>query len=167
MEEMFQKILQAIPGYQGYRAEEARRNADHTLRMNLARQFTTERKQLNNLTQKALQAQKYQHLTRIDELGKKLDHFIARLESAPRGYAGWFSDVNIDEADLVQIYEFDARMVDSVPLLREHIAHVEKELQTNDNLDEALNALQTFIAGLHTQFDARVEFTLQGKRPTG
>jgi hypothetical protein len=165
MEDTIKRLLRIIPGYSGYETAENRRDADKTLRSHLARQYRSERKEITDLAQKAVQAQKFQHITRIDAIGKKLDHFIGRLESAPRGYAPWFSDVKIDQADLDQIYEFDARMTDSIPLLREHIDHVEKELRSGEQLDEALDALEDFITGLHTQFDSREQFTLQGKRP--
>jgi hypothetical protein len=167
MREAIKRILEIVPGYEGYEAKEKRRDADKTLRTTLARQFTSEQQAITRLTQKAVDSGQFACLDRIEDISQQLGFFIARLESAPRGYSGWFDEAQIDEADLDQIYEFDARLADSIPLLREHIEYVEKEFRSGEQFDEALDELSSFINGLNSQFDARQEFVTLGKRASG
>jgi hypothetical protein len=166
MRDTIKDILRIIPGYEGYEAKENRRDADHTLRTTLARKFTEEQQTITQLTKKAVDHARFEYLDRIEEINQALGHFIARLETAPRGYAGWFSEAKIEEADLDQIYEFDAKLADSLPLLREHVGYVEKEFRDGIEIDEALNELEAFVNGLHDQFNAREEFVARGKRPS-
>jgi hypothetical protein len=165
MEDTLKRILRIIPGYKGYEAKENRRDADHTLRTTLAREFTAEQQTITNLTKKAVDHGRFDYLDRLEEINQSLGHFIARLESAPRGYAGWFNEVKIEETDLDQIYAFDAKLADSLPLLREYIGHVQKEFTDGINLDEAMDELAAFVGGLHIQFNAREAFVLRGKQP--
>lgn len=164
MSDIIKSVLRIIPGYKGYEERENRRDADKTLRTNLATQYRRERQAITRIAQKAVDSGKLDYLDRIEEAGQTLDRFIARLETAPRGYAGWFDQVQIDEADLDMIYEFDAKLVDSIPLLTEQIAHAAKALQPEGDMDEALDALYDFVDGLNAQFDARQEFLARGKQ---
>lgn len=165
MRNTIKDILRMLPGYEGYENRENRRDADKTLRMNLARLYKGERETLTRVAQKAVDRGQFDHLDRLEELGQALDQFIARLESVPRGYASWFDQVTIDETDLDQIYEFDARLADSVPLLREQLEYVEKAFNTSDQVDDSLDSLRTFVSGLNRQLDERQEFVALGKRP--
>lgn len=166
MRDTIQNILRAIPGYEGYEAKEKRRDADKVLRTNLAQQYRNEQAALTRLAQKAVDKGRLEYLDRMEEINQSFGHFIARLESAPRGYASWFSDARIEEADLDQIYEFDAKLVDSIPLLQEQITYVQTAYTSGENLEEALDELERFLDGLHTQFNARQEFVAIGKRPS-
>lgn len=164
MRDSIKRILRVIPGYEGYENQEKRRDADKTLRTNLAQQFRNEQDVITRISQKAVDRGQLEYLARIEELSQSLGRFIARMETAPRGYAGWFSEVKIEEADLDQIYEFDARLADSIPLLREQIEFVEKAMKSGENGEKALDELEKFLNGLHVQFDDRQEFVTLGKR---
>ncbi len=165
MRETIKDLLRAIPGYSGYESKENRRDADKVLRTNLAMQYQSEVQALTRLAEKALENGKLGQVERIEGVTQDLNRFIARLESAPRGYAGWFSEVSIDEADLDQIYEFDARLADNVPLLREQIAFTHRQISGSEaDFAEALEGLRAFVDGLHGQFDERQEFLARGKQ---
>lgn len=169
LEQTIQNLLQRIPGYTGYAALEQRRDADKTLRMYLAQQYRAERQSLTRLGQQAVAAGRLDVVEQLQRIGQLLDLFIGRLETAPRGYAGWFSEVSIDEADLDRIYQFDAKLADSVPLLRERIGYVAAQVTAGEGagegVAEALSALRDFVDGLNRQFDAREELLVSGKRP--
>jgi hypothetical protein len=105
------------------------------------------------------------HVERLGKVSQALLLFIARLETAPRGYAGWFGRVQIDQADLDQLYTFDAKLAESLPLLREKLGFVQSQASEGTDLHEALASLHQFVGNLNQQFDARQAFLLQGKRP--
>lgn len=162
MEETLRNLMRMIPGYKGYESREDRREADRVLRTNLAQQFRSEQQTITQLSKKALDRGGLQHMNALEEVNRGLYRYISRLESAPLGYTGLMSKTKIDEAELNQIYEFDAKLADSVPLLREQIAYAEKQLGT-DSFGEAVAALQTFVESLNVQFDERLQFVAAGK----
>lgn len=166
MRETIKDILRLIPGYAGYESRESRRDADKTLRTNLATEYRRERQSITRLAQNAADGAGLEHLDRIENISQTLDRFIARLETAPRGYASWFDESQIDEADLDMIYEFDAKLTDNIPLLREQIDHAHNALNSGGDVVEALNALYDFVDGLNAQFDARQAFLTRGKQAT-
>jgi hypothetical protein len=164
-EQTIKNLLHKIPGYTGYEAREQRRDADERLRAELARQYRAEREALTRLGQQAVSSGRLDVTERLKRISQTLDRFIGRLETALTGYAGWFEHVTIDVPDLEQIYQFDAKLADSVPLLQEHIGHVSTQMSEGEGIDEALTALRNFVDNLNTQFDARQEFLVRGKRP--
>jgi septation ring formation regulator EzrA len=165
MRDTIKDILLALPGYKGYEELEHRRESDKVLRMHLAQQYSRERDALTRLTQKAVNMGKIGHLDRIEEIIQMLNRFIGRLESAPRGYASWFSATQITPADLDRIYEFDTQMADNIPLLQEQIGHAEEQLKSGEAFDNALDELKSFVDGLNTQYDARQELLAPGNQP--
>lgn len=99
-----------------------------------------------------------------------LNRFIARVGSAPRGYSSWFSTAQLTTADLDRIYEFDSRMVDTIPLLQQQLQLAANTLPSSDEtttptFDEVLDTLKALVHGLHTQFDARQQLVALGKQP--
>lgn len=166
MRETIKNLLHLIPGYHGYEAREQRRDADKGLRMHLAQRYRSEREALTRLTRSAVDAGAFGFLERLEDITQALDRFIARLESAPRGYAGWFSEARLDETHLDRLYEWDARMADHLPILHDQIGAVERQMAAGgaeNDMDEALNHLRALVDGLHTQLDAREELLASGK----
>lgn len=165
-EKTIKDLLHKIPGYTGYAAKEERREADKRLRMHLAQQFRAERESLTRLSQQVISAGRLDLTDPLKRISQSLDYFIGQLETAPRGYAGWFDQVQIEEVDLDQIYHLDTKLADSVPLLREQIAYVSSQVSEGEGIDEALTSLRDFVEKLNQHFNARQEFLAAGKRPT-
>ncbi len=152
-----------IPGYAGYRTKEDRRDADKQLRMYLAGQYVAERENLTILAQHLVASGRLDLVARLEPVEQMLARFIARLETAPRGYGGWFSATELSESDLEKLYEFDAKLADGIPLLREQIGFVSTECTADADCNAALNALRDFVDNLNTQFDNRQTFLAANK----
>ncbi|NJP05953.1 MAG: hypothetical protein HC837_10190 [Chloroflexaceae bacterium] len=131
--------------------------------MNLARQYQSEQEALNTLAQKTLKQGGLRYMDTIEGVNKALNRFIARLQTAPRGYSGWFDAVQIQAHDLEQIYQFDERLAEGIPLLREHIGQAIAEIK-GEQFETALEALRSMVDGLNQQFDARDELVVMGKQ---
>lgn len=162
-QQRLEDLMQLVPGYAGYRAKEQRRDADKRLRTHLAQQFKGEQQALLRLAQQVAARGRLEYSDDIEAINQTLGYFIARLETAPRGYSGWFDDVHITETDLDQLYEFDAQLADSLPLLREQIGFVATTLDADEGIAEALATLHTFVDDLNRQFDTRQAFVNLGK----
>jgi hypothetical protein len=68
--------------------------------------------------------------------------FADRIRRAPRGYSGLFDAVNINEAELAQLYEYDAAMLDLVDNIGRAIDNIEASVGT-DGLPAAIRHLET------------------------
>ncbi|NJK79437.1 MAG: hypothetical protein HC893_15575 [Chloroflexaceae bacterium] len=166
MEETLQRLFNILPGYKGYAAKEHRRDADKILRTQLSGQFRDEQHLLTRIAQQLVATPGgLKHVERIEKVSQGLERFIVKLQTAPRGYAGWFSEITIDEVTLDQLYQYDLKLAESVTQLHERITHLETQVNEQGDIAEAVATLQTFMDDLNRQLDARDQFTAEGKAP--
>ncbi len=158
-------LANIIPGYAGYQAKESRRDADKILRDHLASQYDAQRDRITRLTQQATTSDLFQYLTALERANQQLQRLIARLRTAPRGYAGWFDTAQIKESDLDQIYQFDAAMASGVEKLSTALDNLTVAIRNNDAIPGQLAALTDVLADLNMRFDAREQYLAMGKPP--
>src|SRR5574341_1255898 len=116
MDELQQRIIDIalqIPGYLGYEAKERRRDMDKHTRIQLAGKYREQDTRLARISRGA----PMQHAVALDNLDRKLELLLARFQTAPRGYAGWFDSAQIVEEDLDALTKFDAALAGGVELL--------------------------------------------------
>jgi hypothetical protein len=166
MQQTIQNIAQQIPGYVGYQSKERRRDADKVLRERLANQYDTRRDRLTRLMQDATRAGELDYVADLEHANQQLQRFIARLKTAPRGYAGWFDAAQIQETDLDQLYQFDSSLASGVDQLTAALDNVAAALKTKDGMPGMITALSDTLAELNARLDAREEFVALGKRPS-
>jgi hypothetical protein len=159
-----QDIARIIPGYAGYIDREKRRDTDKLFRDQLARQFGSEQDGLTRLAQQVAASGKLEFSGKIETIQQGLNRFIARLQVAPRGYVGWWNVAQIKKEDLDALYQFDAGLAAGVKQLHDAVAQASAALKT-DGFGSALDSLRDLADNLNKQFDARADFTAQGKRP--
>ncbi len=165
MQQTIQNIAQQIPGYAGYQSKERRRDADKVLRERLANQFEAQRDQLTRLIQDATRAGQLDYATDLERANQQLQRAVTRLRTAPRGYAGWFDAAQIQEADLDQLYQFDASLASGVEQVRAALDAVGQALKAKAGVDDAIANLGDVLGNLNTRLDSREEFVALGKRP--
>lgn len=106
-----EKVVAKIPGYQGYKEKEQRREADKLLREHIANRMRTVKRELDALQTDLISAGKLGLLDEAGSAATQIQTFIDRVRTAPYGYSGLFDAVRIKEDDLDRIYEFDAALV--------------------------------------------------------
>lgn len=87
----------------------------------------------------------------------RLQLFIDRVKTASYGYAPLFSLNKIKEDDLDRLIQFDQALFDQVGALDEAIGGLEKAVQANDGIKEALTAVGDVVNGLNETFNRRSE----------
>ena len=112
-----EKIASYIPGIAGYREREARRESDRRLREFLAGRLDGGRQTLSTLRNRATDAGELRALDTIGRLDRTLQKSVSSLRYADYGYSGVFDQVKIHEAELDQIYAYDASLVTDVVAL--------------------------------------------------
>ena len=112
-----EKIASTIPGVAGYREREARRETDRRIREFLAERLDEGRAALNGLRGQATDAGEFKALDAIGKLDRILQKSVSSLRYADYGFSGLFDQLKIREAELDQVYAYDAALVTDVVAL--------------------------------------------------
>ena len=138
----FKKILNKVPGFGGYIERQKRRDSDKMMREYLFDQFRELESRVSGLQRDFISQGEIQYVDDLEATAIKLRTFADRIKTAARGYSGLFDAVNVNEAELTQIYEYDAAMLDLVDEVSRAIDNVESSIGT-DGLPAALRHLET------------------------
>jgi hypothetical protein len=113
-----ERLASQIPGFQGYRERELRRDADRQQREHLASRLEANKKILNELADQATRGGPLDAINDVETARKRLDRVAARLRYAARGYSGFFDAVKVDEAVLGRVYQLDLSLLEAVEAVR-------------------------------------------------
>ena len=106
-ENAFQRLLEAIPGFDGYREREIRRTADKLVRDQLVAELDDVRDALKGTVAAWAQASRLSELPEIDRISQLLGKVRDNIRFADYGYTGFFDAVKIREDQLDRLYEYD------------------------------------------------------------
>jgi hypothetical protein len=152
-----EQIANAIPGFQGYREKELRRDADRLQREYLSARLEEVKKALDGLAAAASRTGALDGINDIETARKRLDKVVARIRYADRGYAGFFATVKVDEAALERVYTFDLSLLGGVDAARSAAqaagtpagaAGVQSLLAALDALDARLADREAVLSGI-------------------
>ncbi len=109
---LLQRIGAKIPGFRGYIERETRREADKMLRDTIAGKFEAQARQVTQLQLDLVNNARLDYVDDMERAATKLKLFIDRIKTTPRGYAGFFDAVKVNEEELEQLYYWDMRLLD-------------------------------------------------------
>ncbi len=164
MDDLQQRIIEIalqLPGYIGYEAKERRRDVDKFTRGQLALKYSELQTALARIRAKA----PLDVIVDLERLDQKIARLIARFNTAPRGYAGWFDSAQIVEADIDALTKFDADLANGVPGLKTAFDKLAAALKAKNGVDDAIAACGELLDNLNAEFDQREQFMSTGKRP--
>jgi hypothetical protein len=147
-----ERLLQGIPGFQGYFEKEYRRKSDDLQRDWLADRLERAKRALGPLTRPLADAGRIDVLPRVDMLRGRIDKLIARIRGAVQGYSGFFDLVQVDEDRLDAVYEHDVYLMDQVDELA---GAVEALPADPDQLAAAADAIDPKLDAVDRELDAR------------
>jgi hypothetical protein len=147
------KLLDAIPGYKGYRDREQRRDADRLLRDHLVGLLDGIRGKLIGFQRELQSRGEFKPVTDLDRVSRRLVRARDRLDHAPYGYAGFLDAAQVNEAELDRMYDYDLS-------LKEVLAQIETAANTvtsgtQANFDEMLRLLGDEIEEFSRMLDQR------------
>ena len=124
----FKKLGSYIPGFRGYVERQTRRDADKLLRDTVARRFDEHWKRTSQLQSDMVSSGMIEFVDDMEKAAIQLRTFIDKITTAPRGYAGLFDAVKINEAELQAIYQFDYAFFDLSDQVGRALDNVEASL---------------------------------------
>jgi hypothetical protein len=134
----FKKVISFIPGFNGYIERQNRRDADKLLRDTVARRFDEQWKRTSQLQSDMVSSGMIQYVDDMEKAAIQLRTFIDKITTAPRGYAGMFDAVKINEKELEAIYQFDAAFFDLADQVGRALDNVEASLGDETALPAAI-----------------------------
>lgn len=152
----FKQILSKIPGFSGYMERQSRRDADKILRDTLANRFEEQWQRVSSLQREFIRNKEIEYVDELEAAAIKMRTFADRIRRAPRGYSGLFDAVNINEAELAQLYEYDATMLNMVDDISRAIDNIEASVGT-DGLPAAIRHLETTTQSCIDVYNRREE----------
>ncbi len=153
----FTKLASYIPGFSGYVERENRRAADKLVRETLARRFDELWKRLSDLQSELTTADKIQWVDDMEKAGIQLRTFLDKIRTAPRGYAGFFDAVKINQKELEQLYNFDLAFFDLAGQIGNALDNVEASLADEAALPAAVRNITTLSRQAVTTYNQRSE----------
>jgi hypothetical protein len=150
-----EKLLDKIPGWGGYQERQTRRKSDQLLRQTLAEKLADQRRRLD-VAQKDLI--NHGRVDLVDDVGSavtQLQTFIDRVRFASYGYSGLFDAAKINEAELEQMYNFDAALFEYVDRLDEANRRLREAIPSGQGLVETIHVIQDMCREANSTFGQR------------
>ncbi len=139
-QDIFKKLGSKIPGISGYIERQNYRAADKLLRETIADHFEALYKRVSTLQTDLLSQGGLEYIDDVEKAAIKLRTFTDKIRRATYGYAGVFDPAKINEAELAQVYQYDALFFDLEDEVSRAIDNVEASLGT-DGLPAAIRNL--------------------------
>lgn len=129
---IFDKIGTLIPGYNGYAARDEKRNDDKKLRDELAKIINQAETLIEQQQQQQLIKTGKMNLCKEWEIARKaLNTIYTKVKNATYGESSFFSNTQIKETELDEIYKIDYEMAERVHLIYK---------TANADINEAMSA---------------------------
>jgi hypothetical protein len=154
-------ILNAIPGYGGYRDKQLRRDADRLLREHIATELAQQGRKLPDLQRQLIAAGQLRLVDDLERVARRLQTLGDQVRTAARGYAGFFDAVKIREAELDGLYEFDQGLLAEISHLSEGLTTLETVIRSQAGIAEAIRDLGEAVDRLADYWRRRREAVLQ------
>lgn len=124
-EHKVRRILNAIPGYSGYRDKESRRDADRTVRDRLASELNQRAERVERIAQQLADQRRIKDVGPVNAFAGAIRHLANRVNTATYGYGGLFGSKDVDAAVLDQIRLFDESLFAGVEQIDGAVAQLE------------------------------------------
>ena len=158
-----ERLINAIPGWSGYQQRQKRRQADKLLRETLADKLNGQRRRMDSAQKKLLSRGRLDLVGTMESAVTQLKTFTDRVRFASYGYAGLFDAVKIREAELKQLYDFDAALFDYVERLDTANDHLHRAIAEEEGLEETIDVIQEIVQEANSAFDRRQRLVLEAE----
>ena len=147
-------ILSSIPGYDGYRDKENRRETDKRVRERISSRLSDLARGIEQVATNLANKRDIQAVGPVDSAAKSVRHLQNLVSTATYGYGGLYSDRNVDEVALEQLNQFDADLLTRVETLTPLVEKLGAASEAAGR-DSALAEIRAAMADLQARFEQR------------
>jgi len=153
-QDVFKKLLEKIPGFDGYIERHNRRMSDKLVREKVADEFELLWKRLSYLQRDLIDQGDLILIDDLESAAIKLRQFIDRIRTASYGYTGFFDSVKVNKDDLAKVYQYDLELLTLSEKVSAAIDNVEASIGT-DGLPAALRNVKSVTQDCVEAFEKR------------
>ncbi|MGQ9553829.1 MAG: hypothetical protein ACUVWR_06940 [Anaerolineae bacterium] len=157
----FERTVQHIPGYRGYKEKELAREADSLVRGNLTKGINAEVDRLTDVQRQLLDSGGIKYLDDVDGIIRRLQTLATTIRTASYGYSGLFDAVKVKEEELDALYRHDATLLESLPSLTAAVDALGTAVSDLQSVPRALMELTSVVNTMRQQWDRRRDALLQ------
>jgi len=159
-----EQLMSKIPGFDGYKQKEQRREADKLLRIHVARQYEEQLARLSSIqyaitSRGGLDALK--SVAALERSMTKMQLLIDRIKTASYGYAGLFDAIKVDEEALDKLYDFDQAMLEGADGIAAILDELDQDAQSEAPTSAEANRLIAKLEALNNTFSRRQDVILE------
>lgn len=147
------RLLNAIPGYAGYKDKERRRDADRAVRDRLVAELNQRAERVERIAQQAADQRRIGDVGAINAAAGAIRHLSNRINTATYGYGGLFGSKDVDAAVLDQIRLFDESLFAGLEQIDAALTNLESA--NADDLKSAAAETQVVVDQIGTRLDLR------------
>ncbi|GAB4561872.1 MAG: hypothetical protein Kow0047_09600 [Anaerolineae bacterium] len=141
-------FLAGLPGIEGYKEKELRREADRKVREMLAQLLEDQRARLTGLQLDLLSSGGLEWVDDLERAVGKLQLLIDQVKTAAYGYAGFFDALRVKEAELDRLAVFDRDMIQRATEVGERIDALAQAVEAREEIGPALKGLLDLLTEL-------------------
>ncbi|MHA1409374.1 MAG: hypothetical protein ACTSQY_03470 [Candidatus Odinarchaeia archaeon] len=156
----FEKVIQYIPLYHGYKEKENRREADKILREYIFSDFKKIINKLRDIRDVFIEKEMEDVYIDLDKTIDLYEMMAQKIKYADYGYAGFFDKIKINEAELDRMYEFDASILEDIKTIDEVVRELQGEVDNEQftNISKHVKRIGNVIEQLEDKFTKREEY---------
>ena len=160
----FRRLEARLPGFKGYIAKEARREADKMLRTDVGRRLDQQRSRLQQLGSKLAGSGNLDGVTSLEQVRMRLQTASDKIKTATYGYAGFFDAATVNEKELDALYDFDNSLMNEVDAIGTTVTTLTGAV-AGQPFDDALAAVSTAIDDMNAVWVKRQDVVTGGAAP--
>ncbi|HEY7980450.1 MAG TPA: hypothetical protein VID19_03115 [Candidatus Eremiobacteraceae bacterium] len=153
--EALNNLAMHIPGFAGYKSSEDRRIADKQLRAVIGERLSKVKDRLDRVVDALSRSGNLDSLAIIDQSGRKLERLIDRMRFADYGYTAVFDRVQLGDAQLLQIYQFDATIMGELPQFDGAVATIESAGADGEKVRGGIVSFDALVDDFDKRFEGR------------
>lgn len=144
---IFDKLGSLIPGYSGYAERNNRRQSEKLLRDKICMAIYSCEKVMANNIAAVIKIKENDQIADLEECRKKLKTLGDKIHFAPYGESAFFSNEQLKEDELLNIYQIDLAILEKVNEFKKEISDLDVRtvlLKLNE-IDESFVARNEYI----------------------
>ena len=150
-----ERLADKLPGFRGYLDKEKRRDADKLLRDTIAAHFEAQVRRLPDLQMQLVTAGGLEHVDDVERAVTKLNRFVDRLKTTPRGHAGFFDAIKVKEDDLERLYRWDEQLLGEADKIAVAIDALGAAIDAKSDVGPAVRVLVAAGAAINELYSQR------------
>lgn len=155
-QDIFQKLLGHVPGFQGYIERNQRRMADKMLRDQVALRYSELAARAARLQGAMVDGGQFDLVDEVEGIALSLRTFVDRIKNASYGYSGFFDAIKINEEELAKLYSFDMAFFELADQIERGLDNIEAAIG-GDGLPAAIRAVGDLSRRVGETYDRRYQ----------